>query len=238
MRLQRFLAQCGVASRREAEDLIASGRAAINGVPAKIGDTVNPDVDEVAVDGVPVRREENVYVLLHKPADAVTTVKDTHNRKTVLDYVTGVGARIVPVGRLDKDVTGALILTNDGELAQRLTHPSYEVDKVYEARVRGRMAVETALRLEAGVALDDGETAPATVSILETSNRSTLVRIVVHEGRKRLIKRMCAAVGHPVRELRRVSIGSISADTLSPGQWRYLSQEEVEGLRTLTGLMS
>jgi pseudouridine synthase len=177
-----------------------------------------------------------VYVLLNKPKGVITTMQDTHDRRTVVDLLDGVRARVFPVGRLDLDVAGTLLLTNDGELGHRLTHPSYGVDKVYMAWVAGRMTKQTADRLGAGIPLDDGPTAPAKVEVLQyTPRNTTLVRITIHEGRKRLVKRMCAAVGHPVRDLYRVSFGGISAEDLQPGEWRYLNRDEVDKLRALTG---
>lgn len=236
MRLQKFLAECGVASRRESELYIAAGRVKVNGVVAHIGQTIDPVSDEVAVDGRPVGPDRKIYVVLNKPRGVVTSAKDTHDRPTVLDCVADVGARVFPVGRLDMDVTGALILTNDGELSHRLMHPSYEVEKVYCAWVQGIMTPETTRQLESGVLLDDGPTAPARVKILKTTHNATLIRLVIHEGRKRLVKRMCAAVGHPVRDLRRIAVGNVRVEGLVPGEWRYLDESEINTLRKLTGL--
>lgn len=236
VRLQKYLAECSVASRRECEKIIAQGRVAINGNLAKVGDSVDAATDTVSLDGEVVRQDRKVYVVLHKPKGVVTSVTDTHDRRTVLDCISGVRARIFPVGRLDMDVAGALILTNDGELTYRLSHPKYEVDKIYLAWVEGRVSQSTARRLELGVMLDDGATAPATVSILEKTRAATLIRLVIHEGRKRMVKRMFAAVGHPVRDLRRAAIGSVRSEGLIPGEWRYLNDAEVDGLRKLTGL--
>lgn len=236
LRLQKFLAECGVASRREAETIIAAGGVEVNGLPAAVGDSVDPDTDVVTLNGETLTRDDKVYVILHKPKGVVTSVKDTHDRKTVLDCISGTPARIVPVGRLDMDVSGALILTNDGELTFRLTHPKYEVSKVYLAWVGGVMSQETARTLEQGITLDDGPTAPGKVNVLKTAADSTLIQLTIHEGRNRLVKRMCAAVGHAVHDLRRVSIGDVRIEGLSPGEWRYLSDNEVEALRVLTGL--
>ena len=236
MRLQKFLAECGVASRRESEGYIADGRVTINGRAAKIGDTVDPRADTVLLDGSPVRRDDKVYIVLHKPKGVITSAKDTHDRKTVLDCVQGAGGRVFPVGRLDLDVSGALILTNDGELAYRLTHPKYQVNKVYLAWVQGKMPQEAAQRLTEGVALEDGITAPGQCRIVKQNETSTLIRLIIHEGRKRLVKRMCAAVGHPVRDLRRLSVGTVCAAGLIPGEWRYLTDDEVRSLRQMTGL--
>ncbi len=228
------MAECGVASRREAETYIAEGRVQVNGEVATIGAKIDPDADAVALDGAGIIRDQKVYVVLHKPKGVITSAKDTHERRTVLDCLDGVTARVFPVGRLDMDVTGALLLTNDGEIAHRLAHPKFQVDKIYVAWVDGRMTAATARSLSEGIELEDGPTAPAKVTILKTTNDSSRVRLVIHEGRKRLVKRMCAAVGHPVRDLRRLAMGSIRADGLIPGEWRYLSDEEIATLKRET----
>ena len=231
MRLQKYLAACGVASRRESERLIEAGQITINGTAATLGDSVDPDVDAVEYNGQPVSLDAKVYLVLNKPRGVVTTARDTHRRKTVLDCLDGVSARVFPVGRLDMDVEGALILTNDGELAHRLMHPSYGVEKVYMAWVRSAVSPETVARLEAGVDLDDGKTAPARVAVIESYDGASLLRLVLREGRKREVKRMCAAVGHPIRALRRISIGGVHTGNLQPGEWRYLSAGEVAALQ-------
>ncbi|HRI87461.1 MAG TPA: pseudouridine synthase, partial [Candidatus Hydrogenedentes bacterium] len=177
-----------------------------------------------------------VYILLNKPRGVVTTAKDTHNRRTVLDCLHGMNTRVFPVGRLDFDVEGALLLTNDGELAFRLTHPKYLVEKVYLAWVKGRMTTDTAIALEKGVELEDGMTAPARVQIKSLGENSTLVQLVLTEGRNREVKRMCAHVGHPVSELQRIAIGGVKVKGLRPGEWRELSDAEVRALRKITQL--
>lgn len=234
IRLQKFLAECGVASRREAETYIAAGRVRVNSQVAAVGDKVDPTADTIELDGAQVSRDRKVYVVLHKPKGVVTSAKDTHKRRTVLDCLDGVTARVFPVGRLDMDVTGALLLTNDGEMAHRLAHPKFQVDKVYVAWVEGRVTPATARALSEGIELEDGPTAPAKVTILKATGDSSRIRLVIHEGRKRLVKRMCAAVGHPVRDLRRLAMGPIRADGLIPGEWRYLSDEEIASLKDVT----
>ena len=234
IRLQKFLAECGVASRREAETYIAEGRVRVNSQVAAVGDKVDPTADTIELDGAQVSRDRKVYVVLHKPKGVVTSAKDTHKRRTVLDCLDGVTARVFPVGRLDMDVTGALLLTNDGEMAHRLAHPKFQVDKVYVAWVEGRVTPATARALSEGIELEDGPTAPAKVTILKATGDSSRIRLVIHEGRKRLVKRMCAAVGHPVRDLRRLAMGPIRADGLIPGEWRYLSDEEIASLKDVT----
>jgi 23S rRNA pseudouridine2605 synthase len=233
MRLQKYLAACSIASRRGSEKMIAAGRVTVNGNPACVGMTIDPDADAIHVDGSPVKQDRKVYVVLNKPRDTITSAKDTHDRRTVLDCITGVGVRIYPVGRLDRDVTGALLLTNDGELTNRLIHPRYEIDKVYHAWVDGTVSRQTLSKLETGITLEDGPTAPAKATVLQSRKNATLIRLVIHEGRKRLVKRMCAGVGHPVLELRRISIGKIRANDLQPGEWRHLTPEEVCSLKKL-----
>lgn len=233
-RLQKYLASCGVASRRAAEKLIESGRVSVNGEIARLGCTVEPARDRVLVDGNTVGQEQFVYILLNKPPNTVTTSKDTHGRKTVLDCLAGVEARVYPVGRLDMDVGGVLLLTNDGELANRLIHPSYQIPKVYLAWVWGRADDEAIRHLEAGVMLEDGKTAPARARIMKRTPKQTLLRLQIHEGKKREVKRMCKAVGHPVANLTRIAFCGIQAADLRAGEWRYLRDEEVDGLRRAT----
>ncbi len=236
IRLQKYLAQCGVASRRQSERFIVAGRVCVNGTVAQLGDSIDPRVDLVTIDGEPLQQDRKVYLLLNKPRGVITTLKDTHRRRTVVDCLTGMTERVFPVGRLDYDVEGALILTNDGELAYRLTHPSYQIDKVYLTRVEGHMEPDTARMLSNGVMLEDGRTAPAEVVILQHNSNSSLIRLTIHEGRKREVKRMCAKVGHPVRELKRLSIGGITINGLEPGAWRHLQPDELQTLRRQTGL--
>jgi 23S rRNA pseudouridine2605 synthase len=229
VRLNAYLARSGVASRRGAEDLIRAGRVRVNGEVAGLATFVEA-ADRVEVDGRLLAPEPLVYVLLHKPAGVVTTARDPHGRRTVVDLV-GVPQRVVPVGRLDADTTGALLLTNDGPLAHRLAHPRYEVDKVYEADVEGHPGDEALRRLAEGVDLDDGRTAPAEVRRLGLS----LLELTLHEGRKHQVKRMCEAVGHPVRRLHRRGYAGLTVSGVEPGAWRELTQEEVAALRALTG---
>ncbi len=236
VRLQKYLAECGVASRRASEALISAGRVSVNGVTATLGQSVDPDADRVAVDGRELGTDDKVYLVLNKPRNVVTTAKDTHGRRTVLDCVHSTSARVFPVGRLDFDVEGVLLLTNDGELSHRLIHPKFGIEKEYLAWVRGRMEAAAATRLAQGVELEDGPTAPAKVSVLETRSGNSLVRLIIHEGRKREVKRMCDAVGHPVQTLRRISFAGIEVNGLRPGEWRNLTEQEVAGLKALVGL--
>lgn len=236
VRLQKYLAECGIASRRACEAMILAGRVQVNGEVAVIGRTIEPDVDAVAIDGRPMAKDDKVYIVLNKPSGSVTTASDTHGRKTVLDCVRGSRARVFPVGRLDMDVEGVLLLTNDGDLAHRLIHPSFEVKKIYHAWVRGQFGEEAVHRLEQGVMLDDGMTAPARVSVLKLGKNSSLIELTIHEGRKHEVKRMCAAVGHPVRSLQRIAFGELRANGLRPGEWRYLSASEIQSLRRRAGM--
>ena len=238
MRLNRFLARAGIASRRGADGLIAAGRVSVNGeIVTQVGTTVDPDVDAVAVDGRPVTLPEApTYVVLNKPAGYVVTLSDPQGRPTVADLVADVGAAVVPVGRLDARTEGLLILTDDGELAYRVTHPSFELNKVYEVVARGVLSEESRRRLETGVELDGRLTAPAQVAVRSTSRHTTVAEIVIHEGRKRQVRRMFEAVGHPVRALKRLSVGPIELGDLRPGAWRRLSEGEVTALRDAVGL--
>ncbi|HDP34637.1 MAG TPA: rRNA pseudouridine synthase [Candidatus Hydrogenedentes bacterium] len=236
VRLQKFLAECGVDSRRACERLIQSGRVYVNGAPATLGQQVRPGMDEVRLDGQRVSFDEKIYVVFNKPANVITTLKDTHGRKTVADFLNGLASRAYPVGRLDRDVEGVLLFTNDGELAFRLIHPRFQVDKVYLAWVKGSVRDEAARRLEAGVRLEDGMTAPARIQVINAGAETSLIKLTIHEGRKREVKRMCAAVGHPVETLQRISFAGIEAKGLRPGEWRYLSAEEIANLRKCVGL--
>jgi pseudouridine synthase len=227
VRLNAYLARAGIASRRRADELIKAGRVTVNGEPGQLNTFVQAR-DRVRVDGNAVELQPLAYVLLHKPAATVTTVSDPQGRPTVVGLVDH-PARVVPVGRLDADTTGALLLTNDGELAHRLAHPSYEVEKVYEAEVEGEPTDEELERLRNGVQLDDGLTAPARVRRL----RQTTVELGVHEGRKHQVKRMLAAIGHPVTRLHRSVYAGLSLGGLEPGAWRELEPSEVERLRAL-----
>jgi 23S rRNA pseudouridine2605 synthase len=226
MRLNAFLARAGVASRRRADELIKAGRVTVNDASGQLNTVVGAR-DRVAVDGEPVARQRLAYVLLHKPAGVVTTASDPQGRSTVVGLVPG-EPRVVPVGRLDVDTTGALLLTNDGPLAHRLAHPRYGVDKVYEVDVEGEPSDETLRRLADGVDLDDGRTAPAWVRRLGPSR----IELTLHEGRKHQVKRMCAAVGHPAARLHRSRYAGLELGALEPGAWRELTGSEVERLRT------
>jgi len=226
VRLNAYLARAGVASRRGADELIKAGRVTVNGEPAQLNTFVESR-DRVEVDGERVELQPLTYVLLHKPAGTVTTARDPQGRRTVVDLLDH-AARVVPVGRLDADTTGALLLTNDGELAHRLSHPRYEVEKVYEAQVEGEPSDDALQRLRAGIDLDDGPTAPADTRLLGPNR----VQLSIHEGRKHQVKRMLAAVGHPVTSLHRSRYAGLTLEGLEPGAWRELEPSEVERLRS------
>lgn len=238
VRLNKYLSQAGVASRREADRLIGEGRVRVNGrVSAELGAKVDDAADRVEVDGRPVRRDERpVHVLMHKPVGAVVSLRDPFARTTVRDLLAGLKARVFPVGRLDTDSSGALLLTNDGELAFRLAHPRYEVPKVYLARVEGVPSDETLERLRKGIFLEGRRTAPAQASRVSRSGDRSVVKLTLHEGRKREVRKMLEAAGHPVRELRRVEFAGLTLDGLRPGDWRFLEPGEVRALRRRAGL--
>jgi 23S rRNA pseudouridine2605 synthase len=228
MRLNAYLARTGVASRRGADELIKTGRVRVNGVRGELNTFVE-EGDVVDLDGRLLAPQALAYVLLHKPAGIVTTARDPQGRPTVVELVEH-ESRVVPVGRLDADTTGALLLTNDGELAHRLAHPRYEVEKVYEAEVEGEPSPDAVVRLERGVQLDDGPSAPARVSRLGPSR----IELGIHEGRKHQVKRMLEAVGHPVRRLHRSRYAGLGVEGIEPGHWRELTEDEVASLRELT----
>jgi pseudouridine synthase len=230
MRLNAYLARAGVASRRGADALIKAGRVTVNAAPGELNSLVGA-ADDVRVDGRVVGAQRLRHVLLNKPRGTITTARDPEGRPTVVDLVGG-DVRVVPVGRLDRDTTGVLLLTNDGPLAHRLAHPRYGVEKTYVADVEGEPTDEVIRRLATGVALDDGGTAPARVRRLGPSR----LELVLHEGRNRQVRRMLEAVGHPVAKLRRSRYAGLGPGRLRPGNWRELSSAEVAALRRLVGL--
>jgi 23S rRNA pseudouridine2605 synthase len=230
MRLNAYLARAGVASRRGADELIKAGRVRVNGRPGELSTFVGA-ADAVEVDGRPVAKQALAYRLLHKPSGTVATAHDPQGRPTVVALVPS-EPRVVPVGRLDADTTGALLLTNDGQLAHRLAHPRYEVDKVYEVEVEGDPSPAAVRRLAEGVDLDDGRTATARAKRLGRGR----LELAIHEGRKHQVKRMCAEIGHPARLLHRRGYAGLDLRGLAPGEWRDLTCDEVAGLRRLVGL--
>lgn len=231
-RLQKFLAHCGVASRRKAEEYIRNGKVKVNGViVTEMGTTVT-EKDRVEVNGKLVRLEKKkAYILMHKPRGYVTTVHDPEGRKTVLDLIDGVKERVYPVGRLDYDSSDLILLTNDGKLAHRLMHPKYEILKVYIAVVKGKPSSNAIRQLEKGMRIDNHTTAPAFVRVLENYTNKTKLEITIHEGRNRQVRKMCESIGHPVIRLKRVAFGSLLLGNLKPGQWRYLTDNEIKQLK-------
>jgi pseudouridine synthase len=240
-RLQKILSAAGVASRRAAERLIAEGRVSVNGtVVRELGTKADPAADDIRVDGHRVERSaRRLYFLLNKPRGYVTTRSDPEGRRTVLDLLPGVRDYVFPVGRLDYDSEGLLLLTNDGELAATLTHPSHEVPREYHARIRGVPDAHAVKRLGRGIVLDGRRTAPAVIRLLETGlgedGSQALLSLTLHEGRTRQVRRMCEAIGHPVVRLRRVRIGPISDSALPLGAYRPLTSREVAALRKAAG---
>ena len=237
-RLQKIISRAGVASRRKAETLILQGRVSVNGqIIRKLGAKAVWGNDEIQVDGKTIKTDaEKVVLALYKPRRCVTTLYDPQGRRTVADMIGDLPVRVYPVGRLDYDVEGLLLLTNDGELSHRLQHPRYKVAKTYLVKVRGSPSEKTLAQLQQGVRLRDGVTAPAELSILHDDKKTTWISLVVREGRYHQVKRMCAAVGHPVLKLQRTKIGPIKLENLRPGQSRRLKAREVRSLRRVVGL--
>ena len=235
MRLQKYMALCGVASRRASEEMIAAGRVCVNGCTVtEMGVQVDAERDQVTVDGEPIRlEEEKHYLAYYKPVGEVTTVSDPEGRATVMDKFRDYPVRLYPVGRLDYDSEGLLLLTNDGDMMNSLLHPSHEVNKTYLARVSSRLEDETVRRLRQGVTLDGRLTSPAQVRVVRYETFDTVVLVTIHEGRYRQVRRMFEAVGHQVVSLRRVGFGPIQLGDLPRGQWRRLTDAEVRRLKEL-----
>lgn len=236
IRLNKYLAMCGVASRRKADELIQQGRVTVNGqVITQLGTKINPTKDKVTIDGKPVKPQERlVYIVLNKPKDCITTVRDEKGRRTVLDLVK-VKERIFPVGRLDRNTTGVLLLTNDGELAYRLMHPKYKVEKAYKVAIDKPIKPEDIQKLKQGIMLDGRKTEACDVYILPNSENKEL-GITIREGRYRQIRRMFERLGYKVRKLHRVSFGGITVSGMKRGEWRYLTEKEIKKLKRLVGL--
>jgi len=239
MRLNKFLAHAGVCSRREADRWIAEGRISVNGrIAQELGEKVDPDRDRIAANGAIVRgaAEKPAYILLYKPAGRVVSVKDPFGRPTVMDLLEHVPVRVYPVGRLDLDTEGALLLTNDGDLALRLTHPRFGAVKVYEVRVEGEPKEEDLDKVRHGIFLEGRRSAPARVLVVRRGHRHTTLKVEIHEGRKREIRKLFEAVGYPVAGLVRVDFAGLTLEGLKPGGWRHLHAAEVRRLKRLVGL--
>ncbi len=234
MRLQKYMAQAGVASRRKSEKIILDGRVKVNGAKVtKLGTKINPKEDIIQVDNKRINMESTmIYIMLNKPISYVTTVKDEFNRKTVLDLVKGVEERIYPVGRLDYDTSGLLLLTNDGDVTYKMTHPSFEIDKTYIGEVKGVLTEDEIKRFEEGLIIDGYKTWPAKIKILKENVESSILKITIHEGRNRQVRKMCEAINHPIINLKRVSIGEINLESLNIGEWRFLRGGEIEYIKS------
>lgn len=235
-RLHKFLARCGVASRRKAEDLIRLGHVEVNGETVTELGTKVSEADEVRVNGQPVHSERLAYILMNKPKGVITTLSDERGRKTVMDLLPSLESKVKPVGRLDLQTDGLLLFTNDGELASRMTHARYGIEKEYIVRVSGQILPDKVAKLRSGVWIEGGKTAPATVEVGFARTEESQLRIILHEGRNRQIRKMCEAVGHKVISLRRERIAFLRLKGMRPGECRRLGQLEVERLRKLVGL--
>lgn len=236
VRLQKFMAECGIASRRKCEEYINLGKVKVNGkVITELGEKVNPSIDKVEFEGkiIKYNNDKKIYILLNKPIDYVTTVHDQFQRETVLDLVKGVHERIVPVGRLDMYTSGALILTNDGDFVYKITHPKYEIEKTYVATIKGIISEEAILKLENGVEIEDYISKPAKVKIMkiDKEKEQSRVQITIHEGKNREVRKMCEAIGYRVIALHRRKIGNLDVKDLKLGEWRYLTKREVESFK-------
>lgn len=237
IRLQKYLSQCAVASRRKAEELIDAGKVKVNGRPAQLGDKVSPRKDTVTVSGKKVVFSKSTYyIMLHKPRGFITTMEDERGRKCVAQLVEDVGARVYPVGRLDKDSEGLLLLTNDGEFANAMTHPSKHVPKTYRVTVRPDVTEEQLIKLSTGIEIDGRMTAPVDVHIIEKQEGRVVLEMILREGRNRQIRKMCEALGLEVARLKRTAVGSVKLGMLAQGKWRELTEDEVHKLMVSSGM--
>jgi len=228
-RLQKILARAGIASRRKAEEMIVAGRVAVNGrVVTNLGSKVDPQTDNITFDGRPVISEEKIYILLNKPTGYVTTLSDPQGRPIVTDLLTGINQRVFPVGRLDYDTEGALILTNDGNLGQFVQHPRYEVNKTYLTTVAGKPSRLKLKQLEAGIVIDGHKTWPAKIRTIGLHHAETTIEIVIHEGKKRQVRKMFSAIGHPVKTLKRTAYGNLKIGSLKQGHYRFLTKNDLK----------
>lgn len=236
IRLQKYLAECGVASRRKSEELIAAGKVKVNGVTALIGDKVNPNHDKVTVSGKKVVSvKKNIYIMLNKPRGFITTMNDEHDRKCVAELVKDINTRVYPVGRLDRESEGLLIMTNDGEFTNALTHPSKHVSKTYRVTIRPTITKEQANEFRNGIEIDGRMTAPADLRVLETQENRTVVEVTIYEGRNRQIRKMFEALGIEVARLKRTKVGNLKLGMLKQGAYRHLTEDEVSSLYELAG---
>lgn len=237
IRLQKYLSMCAVASRRKAEELIAQGKVKVNGKVAQIGDKISPKHDTVTVSGRKiVGSRKHYYIMLHKPRGYITTMDDEMGRKCVAELVRDVGAMVYPVGRLDKDSEGLLLMTNDGEFANHMTHPSKHIPKTYRVTVRPDVTEDMLTAFATGMEIDGRITAPADAHIIEKQDNRVVMEIVLYEGRNRQIRKMCESLGLEVARLKRTSMGSLKLGMLPPGKWRELKEDEVHKLMVSSGM--
>ncbi|MBR2315468.1 MAG: rRNA pseudouridine synthase [Clostridia bacterium] len=237
MRLQKYLAECGVASRRKSEELIEQGKVKVNGRVARIGDKINPKKDDITVSGKKiVKSRQYTYIILHKPRGFITTMSDEMGRKCVAELIKDVNARVYPVGRLDRDSEGMLLMTNDGEFANAMTHPTKHVPKTYRVTVRPSITDEQITALTTGIMLEGRKTAPAEVRVLTREEGRVVIEIVLYEGRNRQIRKMCESLGLEVARLKRTAIGTIKLGMLPQGKWRELTEDEVHKLMSNTSI--
>lgn len=237
IRLQKYLSECGVASRRKSEELIENGFVKVNGKTASVGDKVDPKRDSITVHGKKVVRQNKcVYLMLNKPRGFITTMSDEMDRKCVASLVSDAPARVYPVGRLDRESEGMLLFTNDGEFANALTHPSKHVSKTYRVTVRPPVSEEQLTAIAAGIVIDDRKTAPADVRVVLQEENRVVLEIVLYEGRNRQIRKMCEEIGLEVARLRRIAVGSVKLGMLKIGSWREMSEEEVRKLMLAAGM--
>lgn len=237
IRLQKYLSQCAVASRRKSEEMILAGKVKVNGKVAGLGDKIDPKRDTVTVSGKKiVSSKKHYYIMLHKPRGFITTMEDEMGRKCVAELVKDVGARVYPVGRLDRDSEGLLLMTNDGEFANYLTHPSKHVPKTYRVTVRPNITEDQLIAFNEGIEIDGRKTAPADAHIIDKSENRVVLEVILHEGRNRQIRRMCEALGLEVARLKRTHIGSIKLGMLPQGKWRNLTEDEVHRLKVSSGM--
>lgn len=235
IRLQKFLAEAEVASRRKSEQIILEGRVSVNGkVVTELGTKVDTQDDVVCLDGEVIKiKEELIYIMLHKPEGCVTTAKDQFERETVMDYIKDIDARLYPVGRLDYDTSGLLILTNDGDMTYKLTHPKHNIAKTYIAKVAERPTEDELKRFERGLFIDGYKTAPARIFVAKEDERMVSLKIQIKEGRNRQVRKMCETIGHPVKHLKRIATGKLFLGELKKGEYRYLTDEEIKYLKSM-----
>lgn len=232
-RIHKYMARCGVASRRKCEEIVSFGRVKVNGESITSPVMIDDEVDIIEFDGVVIKPEEKkVYIIINKPTDIITSVKDQFDRKTVIDLI-DVEERIFPVGRLDYDTSGILLLTNDGDITFKMSHPSHEIEKIYVAEVLGNFTEKEIRQFESGLQIEDYVTSPSKIKIMSENKDVSIVEITIHEGRNRQVRKMCEKIGHPVLRLKRIGFGELNVNDLKMGEWRYLTDEEISYLKSM-----